>query len=234
MKSLQAGGSGARIVSGLEVVSVLSSILLTTWGIVPLLPRHRWVMAIPLILISLLVINSHLLYGESLAEIGLTLANFGLALRLLALPTMITLTGLLLLASQTGTINRFEKLLAGLLLFPLSGIVQQYLFQGFIYRRIRIALTPETALNGEVPDRRRLAVFLTAASFALIHAPNVTLTILTFIGGLIWSAIYERAPNIYALGISHGLMSLLVVSTIPDGWLHSLSVGYKHFLYQKF
>lgn len=230
----QGGLPGDRVVSGLEVASVLSSILLTTWGIVPLLPRHRWVMALPLLLISLLVINSHLLRGETLAEIGLTRANFGSALRLLARPTIVTAAGLLLLAASVGTINRVEKLAAGVLLFPLSGIVQQYLFQGFIHRRIRMALVPGAALNGEMTRQRHLAVILTAASFALIHAPNIPLTILTFIGGLIWSTIYDRAPNIYAVGISHGLMSLLVVSTLPSGWLQSLSVGYKHFLYQKF
>jgi len=46
--------------------------------------------------------------------------------------------------------------------------------------------------------------------------------------------VYERAPNLFALGLSHGLMSDLAMSSLPPWLLHSMSVGYKHFIYQKF
>lgn len=227
----------ARVVCGLEVASVVSSVLLTTWGIVPLLPRQRGVMALPLLLALALMINSHRQRGEGLAQIGLTLKHFGAALRLLLIPTLVATTLFITIGIWNGVINRSDKIAAALVLLPLSGIVQQYLLQGFIYRRIREALTGRSLEpEGETLDQRRvpLAAFLAATCFAVIHAPNVPLTILTFIGGLIWSSIYERAPNILALGISHGLMSLLAVSTLPAGLIHSLSVGYKHLLYQKF
>jgi membrane protease YdiL (CAAX protease family) len=228
-------GEISRVVCGLEVASVVSSVLLTTWGVVPLLPRQRWVMAIPLLLAVGLMVNSHLQRGEGWAQIGLTPTHFWPAVRLLVIPTLVATTLFTMIGIWNGVINRSDKLAAALVLLPLSGIVQQYLLQGFIYRRIREALTGRS-LEEDTLNKARvpLAAFLAAACFAMIHAPNILLTVLTFTGGLIWSLIYERAPNILALGISHGLMSLLAVSTLPAGMIHSLSVGYKHLLYQKF
>ncbi len=58
--------------------------------------------------------------------------------------------------------------------------------------------------------------------------------ILTFAGGLIWSWVYERAPNLFAIALSHAVISLMLMTALPPWLLPSMSVGYKHFLYQKF
>lgn len=57
---------------------------------------------------------------------------------------------------------------------------------------------------------------------------------LTFVGGLIWSSVYERAPNLFAIALSHAAISLMLMTSLPPWLLPSMSVGYKHFLYQKF
>ena len=38
---------------------------------------------------------------------------------------------------------------------------------------------------------------------------NAPLTGLTFVGGLVWSALFVRHPNVLALGISHGILATL-------------------------
>ncbi|NDD65486.1 MAG: hypothetical protein EBZ36_16155, partial [Acidobacteria bacterium] len=45
----------------LEVASLLVSVLITIWGIVPLLPFNRGLMAIPLLLALTLTVSSHIL-----------------------------------------------------------------------------------------------------------------------------------------------------------------------------
>ncbi len=221
----------ARVGSGLEVLSVVSSVLLVTWGIVPFLPRQRWIMAIPLLLAVALMIGSHRLHGEGLTEIGLTFSHFARALGLTLLPGMVSVAIFVWIGWSGMSQHRLEKLPAELLLLPLSGIVQQYLLQGFIYRRIRFMLTGEVAGGG--PGRIWMSILLTASIFSFIHAPNLMLMFLTLTGGIIWSWIYERAPNLYVIGISHGLASLMVIYTLPPTMLKSLGVGYKYFLYNK-
>jgi membrane protease YdiL (CAAX protease family) len=207
-------------------------VLLVTWGIVPFLPRQRGIMAIPLLLAVALMIGSHHLHGEGLTEIGLTFRHFGRALGLTLLPGVISMAIFVSIGQRGLAQHHLEKLPAELILLPLSGIVQQYLLQGFIYRRIRFMLTGGVA-EGRT-DRIWMSILLTASIFSLIHAPNLMLMFLTLTGGIIWSWIYERAPNIFVIGTSHGLASLMVIYTLPPTMLKSLGVGYKYFLYNKF
>lgn len=220
------------LVSGLEVISVLSSVLIVTWGIAPLLPRNRWLMSAPLFLALILTTASHWVRRESLAQIGLTFRYFWEAVRLLSLPMMIGAALLIFTGWISGTISAHFGLLSSLPALLLSGIAQQYLLQGFIHRRI---IVTTAGICRRFPAAHSpLSTLMTAACFSIVHVPNPSLTFLTFVGGLLWSVVYQRAPNIYAIGLSHGMMSLLVVNTLPPSVLHSLSVGYKHFLYQNY
>jgi membrane protease YdiL (CAAX protease family) len=100
----------------------------------------------------------------------------------------------------------------------LWGPLQQYALQGFINRRAQIVFGKGGA-----------SVLLTALLFALFHLPNPWLVLATFAGGLLWAWVYQRAPNLLAIGISHGLMTWVLVSSVPASALHNLRVGYKFF-----
>ncbi|PYS78750.1 MAG: hypothetical protein DMF66_05195, partial [Acidobacteria bacterium] len=73
------------------------------------------------------------------------------------------------------------------------------------------------------------SVLLVALIFAALHLPNPWLTVVTFAGGLLWAYVYQRAPNLLAVGISHSLMTWALVSSIPPSALHNLRVGFKYF-----
>ncbi len=98
------------------------------------------------------------------------------------------------------------------------GFVQQYMLQSLVNRRAQI-----------IWGRGWLSVLVVAAIFAGLHLPNPALTVATFVGGVIWAAVYQRAPNIFALAISHSLMTWIVVSTVPASALHHLRIGLKYF-----
>jgi len=223
-----------RAVGAIEIVSVLVSVIITSWAIIPLQPRRQWLTALPALLAMALMINSQRARGESMREVGFGTKHFSRALRLLARPTVIACAGFAAIGYGAGSFHRTTHFWTNALATPLWALVQQYVLQAFIYRRVRFLLLDDSLAPDERKKRVRLAILATAAIFSTAHAPNLSLMTLTFAGGLMWSWVYERAPNLFAIALSHAAISLMLMTSLPPWLLPSLSVGYKHFLYQKF
>jgi membrane protease YdiL (CAAX protease family) len=233
-----AGEMSARIsmraVSALEITSVFVTVLIISWAITPLQPWPRWVAALPALLAMALMINSQRERGESLREVGLGFEHFFHALRLLASPTLIACAGFAAIGYSTGSFHGVSHSWKTALATPVWALIQQYVSQAFIYRRVRFLLLDDSFTPEERRRRTRLAILLNAAIFSSAHAPNPSLMILTFAGGLIWSWVYERAPNLPAIALSHAAVSLTLMSSLPPWLLPSMRVGYKYFFYKRF
>lgn len=202
-----------------EIASVTLSFLLAEWMIQPFGANSSLISAIPLVLAFALMLLSHQARGETARLIGWRVDNFLRALRLLVLP-MIGLGLLILLIGWLSHSLRSEKLqiwqwLAWLFVW---GLIQQYVLQGFINRRAQILL-----------GKGARSILLVAIVFALLHLPNPWLSVATFIGGAMWAAVYQRAPNLPALALSHALMSLMLASAFPASAINSLRVGIRYF-----
>jgi membrane protease YdiL (CAAX protease family) len=223
-----------RAVSALEIASVFLSVIIISWAIVPLQPWRRWVAALPALLAIALMINSQRARGESLREVGLGAEHFFRALRLLAAPTLIACGGFAAIGYSTGSFHRTSHFWVTAAGAPVWALIQQYASQAFVYRRVRFLLLGDGSAPEEQKRRTRLAILVNAAIFSSAHAPNLSLMTLTFAGGLIWSWVYERAPNLPAIALSHAAVSMTMMTSLPPWLLPSMSVGYKHFLYQKF
>ena len=53
--------------------------------------------------------------------------------------------------------------------------------------------------------QRWQAAILTAAIFGLVHVDDWRLVGLTCLAGAVWSFMFQRWPNVIALGLSHGI-----------------------------
>lgn len=207
-----------------EVVSLTSSALIAEWILSAAAGRSRLIVAIPLTLAFVLIISSHILRRETARDLGLRFDNFLHALKLLLLP-MIVVAGISLaigwLAGARPDFFRWHSERLILLQLALGfgwGFVQQYVLQGFINRRTQV-----------VWGRGAVSVLLTALVFSALHFPNPWLMVITFVGGLIWAFVYQRAPNLFALALSHGVMTWFLVSTLPPTALNHLRIGFKYF-----
>ena len=205
-----------------EIVSVITSCLIAEWVITAVAGTSSVLMIVPIVFAFGLMFWSHRVRGESLRDIGFRLDNFGKAARLLILPMVLAGVILLGVGYFNNSIDFFRwrpgGAIVGLpLLGILWGLVQQYALQGFINRRAQIAWRPGL-----------ISVLIVSALFAGFHLPNPALMVATFLGGLVWAAVYQRAPNLFALAISHGLMTWVLISTLPSNLLHGLRVGYKY------
>ena len=148
----------------------------------------------------------------SLAESGLTGANFLGAIKLLALPTLLGAVFLLGFGACCNSIDITPRFWKRFLLN--SAIFQQMVIQLFFHRQ----LMPWFGAG------RKTAWILTLF-FAALHAPNPGLMLGTFIGMYFWTRCYQRQPNLYALAISQALLSALLMHTMPKWMLPSVSVG---------
>ena len=218
----------------LEILSTIISVILINWAIVPIYPQSHWPLIAPTFLIISFIIYSQIKRGESWKDLGFSRNHFGTALRFLLLPVTLGCTILFTIGYFTNSIHRSTHLGTNLLIIPFWGIVQQYVLQGFLYRRIRSLFSLLPYCSAAHSQRVWLAILLTAGLFAAVHLPNLTLASLTLLAAIVWTWVYERAPNLWALGLSHGLLSLVLMHSLPLRFLHSMSIGYKHFLYQKF
>jgi len=215
---------GNRALAGWEIASVVSSIFIAEWLASVAVDWMRIAVVVPIGLAFVLSISSHRLRGETLRDLGFRLDNFLQAAGLLTLPMIVTAIVCLAIGWWTGERIDFLRwhisrpLAVQLILGFAWGFVQQYMLQSLVNRRAQI-----------IWGRGWLSVLVVAAIFAGLHLPNPALTVATFVGGVIWAAVYQRAPNIFALAISHSLMTWIVVSTVPASALHHLRIGLKYF-----
>ena len=71
----------------------------------------------------------------------------------------------------------------------------------------------------------RRAVIASASLFAIAHIPSPVLTVLAFLGGLLFCECFRRWRNLFPLGIIHAALGLTIAASFPDQWLHHMRVG---------
>ena len=213
-----------RSLAGWEIASVVSSILIAEWMAATAAGYSKAIIGIPVAFAVVIVILSHGLRSESLRDIGFRVDNFLKALSLLATPLIVTALLCLIVGWKSGTPVNFlrwhpNRFLALQLLAGFGwALAQQYVLQGFVNRRAVLLV-----------GRGWRSVLIVATVFGLLHLPNMWIAAITFVGGLIWAAIYQRMPNLFALAITHSVMTWFIVSTLPPTALHHLRVGLGYF-----
>jgi membrane protease YdiL (CAAX protease family) len=205
-----------------EIVSITGTALIAAWAVLAL-ATSRWVLVVPVVMAFSFIILSHRIRRETAYDLGWRMDNFLEAWRLLLPPMLVVAAVMVLIGWSLGSLRfALPRDSSSLLWLPFAGVawglVQQYVLQAFFNRRAQM-----------VWGRGVSSVLVVAFIFALIHLPNLWLAAATFVGGVVWAWVYQRAPNLLALGLSHGVMTWVLITTVPERALSALRVGFKYF-----
>lgn len=206
-----------------EIAFVVVCVLIAEWAILPFFGRSLLIGSVPVTIAFAFMLVSHRRHREGARELGWRADNLLSALGLL-LPPMLLAAALLVTAGWLiGGLNfgRFRAgwpLLRGFVLLFVWGLMQQYALQAFINRRAQL-------IWGGGPR----SVLVVVSIFGLLHLPNLPLTLATFTAGLLWAAVYQRTPNLFALALSHSAMTVVLISTVPASALHGMRVGFNYY-----
>lgn len=85
-------------------------------------------------------------------------------------------------------------------LYPAWGIAQQFALQNLVARNLSGLLSHSVAI-----------ACASAMFFGLSHIPRGPLVFLTFFLGFFFTLIYRRFPNLWAVGIVHGILGTLAL-----------------------
>lgn len=103
--------------------------------------------------------------------------------------------GMAIFAIWKGTLTFPPHMIIPILLYPVWGIIQQFLVLSLLVRNISLTKFGLKRIN---------LILYGAILFSLVHLPDIQLMIGTFILGLIYVPLYLKYKNILPLGIYHG------------------------------
>lgn len=85
-------------------------------------------------------------------------------------------------------------------LYPAYGVAQQFALQNLLARNLQ-----------KIFSSGILTAVMAAALFGLSHAPRLELVAMTFVAGVFLTLIYFRVPNLWAVGLAHGILATLAI-----------------------
>lgn len=147
-------------------------------------------------------------------EFSLDWENFLQSLYILVWFTVGAAIALGVLALLTQNFNYDGKFMMRFSEYVFWAFLQQIGVQTFLTRRVYRAL-----------PKPHLAAFISATLFAMIHLPSPVLVLFCWIGGYFWCLSYIKAPNLYLIALSHGLLAVITLHAVPPLWLHGLRIG---------
>jgi membrane protease YdiL (CAAX protease family) len=189
----------------------MSAVILTAAGKFIFMDYLNW--RLPFVAAAIILWTGYIIYRNRtktgiLKYWGFRTDNFKPVMRKVlpfGLLSVITLAGI---GFYRGTINITWHIIPVLILYPVWGIIQQFLL---------IALTAGNMQDLKVQNLNKgIVVLFSALLFASIHYPFVWLIIGTFILAIFYGLIYLNERNIYVLGLFHGWLGGFFYYTVLD------------------
>lgn len=189
----------------------ISAVVVTAIGKFLFMDYLNW--RFPFVLVAILSWTAYIIYRNKtkpgiINYWGFRTDNFKTVLKTVLPFGLISVIAFICIGLYQGTNNYTWHIIPILILYPVWGIIQQFLL---------IALTAGNLqeLKGKKMNKGFI-LLLSALLFAVVHYPFVWLIIATFILAIFYGFIYLQERNIYVLGIFHGWLGGFFYYTVLD------------------
>ncbi len=98
------------------------------------------------------------------------------------------------------------SILAILLLYPIWGIIQQFIIIALVGRNLKD--------HSKIDLNKSTIIAITAFVFGIVHYPHPLLIIATFLLALVYTHLYLKGYNLLVLGIYHGWLGAVFYYTV--------------------
>jgi Type II CAAX prenyl endopeptidase Rce1-like len=193
--------SGLRLAEAFGFTAV---VLIDIWF---LRIRSAWWDTLP----TIFAFVSCVAHRETLGSLGLRMRELTADLRAWRFPLVAVAAAVIWGCFQA---DRPWYLLYRGVLYFLWCILQQFLLQNMIYRRIRDAIGASWS-----------AWLLTGVMFAATHVPNPVLVPATLVWGVYTAFLFEQRPSVVAIALVQTLFSTLLLWLTPLGPSNQFRVG---------
>jgi len=131
---------------------------------------------------------------------------------------LVVVAGFVIYAVYNDQLKLHWHLLAILLLYPLWGVVQQFLMMSLIAGNLK---------DGKFGLKTGWIILLTSVAFSAIHLPTVLLAIATFFLALVYSFLFLKHRNLWPLGLFHGWLGAFFYWLVlnRDSWIEVFGAG---------
>ena len=165
--------------------------------------------------IVLIPLVSNVVHRDTPRALGFRVDNLLRSARIVGPPSLAALVIILALSYGSGHgVTVGSRLGQQLWYYPLWGLAQQWVLQGFVHRR----------LCESMRHRQRTAI-ASSVLFSSLHFPNPALIVFTLVGGYAWCRFYQREQNLFTLALSHGWLGAILLVSLPREWIHGLRIG---------
>jgi membrane protease YdiL (CAAX protease family) len=187
----------------------MSAVILTAAGKFVFMDYLNWRFAFAAAVIaawSVYIIFRYRSEKDILKYWGFRMDNFTLVVRKILPVGVLSVVAFFAIGFYQNTINITWHIIPILLLYPIWGVIQQFLL-------IALMVGNMSDLKGEHLNNWAIILF-SALLFSSIHYPFVWLMVGTFFLAIFYGFIYLRGKNIYALGLFHGWLAGLFYYTV--------------------
>jgi uncharacterized protein len=189
----------------------IAAVLITAAGKFIFMDFLQW--KFPFIMASIFGWGAYVLYRSKkdssiLAHWGFRTDNFKKVLGLVLPFGIAAVAAFFMTGYFLDTINITWHIIPILLLYPVWGVIQQFLVIGLMAGNLQDLEKQKMS--------KPLIIFLTALIFGLVHYPYYWLMLGTFMLALFYGFIYLKERNVYVMGLFHGWLGGLFFYTVVN------------------
>jgi hypothetical protein len=202
----------SRIQQLIEILAVLFLFFHTLWHLV-FFERSTFLVFLSFFTLFCVFVYSVILHWRGFSFHGFRLDNLAASLKATLIPLLTFSVICIVILIVKGKAGRWPAP-REFITFFLWGTFQQWIVQGYFLLRYN-----------EIFKNKWISILLATCTFSLFHVPNVTLMLITFLGGLYMCLFFYKWRNIFSVGFIHGMISLTLILTLKPA--HVISDNYR-------